>query len=401
MHAMDDTATVLADAQRMRHADREWLSLALMQSRNLTLAWLALFEQHAEAPEPQPAAFFEPALWLAGHAGWRQERWIARNVHRGRGHAADAARTPLASIEPNADTWWSDAALAGRGQGPALPSAFETTRDYLAETLDISLELLHSAAPDDDGLHVFSAALFDEDALQRRFVALAQARGIAAAARLLPERRLQALREPLVFAAQHWMLGSSRGGYVPANEQWAHAEALPEFEIDAQALTWSQYTEFVEDGGYDDPRWWSAEGWQWLCQSGRRAPRDVEQLRHGVLLHRFGQLQRAPAIEPVSMVAWFEADAWCRWAGRRMPTEVEWELAASRGASRGFVWAQVPEWVAGHARAWPGGAPVDATSRVQRGTAWFEPRRLAHPKARRFIAGHRDEGFAGFRSCAV
>ena len=246
--------------------------------------------------------------------------------------------------------------------------------------------------------------MFNEDALLRRFVALAQAQRIEAALRLLPERRRLVLREPLHFAAQRWALGSPPGGYVPANEQWAHDEAVPDFEIDAQALPWSQYAEFVEDGGYDEPRWWSAPGWQWLQASGRRTPRDVEQLRHGVLLRRFGRIQRAPAGEPVSQVAWFEAQAWCSWAGRRLPTEIEWELAASRGASRGFVWGEVPEWVAGHARAWPGGAAVavaDTALRVQRGSAWFEPQRLAHAKARRFVAADRDEGYTGFRSCAA
>jgi formylglycine-generating enzyme required for sulfatase activity len=398
---MNDTAATLADAQRMRHADREWLSLALMQSRNQTLVWLSLFERHADAPEPQPVAFFEPALWLAGHAGWWQERWIARNVERGRGPAADAERAPLASIEPDADAWWSDVALADRARWSAAPPSFETTRAYLAETLEITLDLLHDAAPGDEALHFYRAALFAEDALVRRFVALAQAQRIEAATQLLPARAMHVAREPLPFAAQRWALGSPRGGFVPANEQWAHDESVPEFEIDAQAVNWSQFAEFVEDGGYDEPRWWSDAGWQWLHASERRSPRDVEQLRHGVLLRRFGRLQHAPAIEPASMLAWFEADAWCRWAGRRLATEIEWELAASRGLSRGFVWGEVPEWVAGHARAWPGGASVDGASRVQRGAAWFEPRRLAHPKARRFVAADRDEGGAGFRSCVA
>jgi gamma-glutamyl hercynylcysteine S-oxide synthase len=401
---MNETAATLADAQRMRHADREWLSLALMQSRNQTLAWLALFERQATADAPAPdakGAEVEPALWLAGHAGWRQERWIARNVLRSRGPLADAGRAPLASIEPHADAWWSTEALGDLAQGSVAAPSFEATRAYLAETLETTLDLLRGAAPDDEGLHVYRAALFDEDALLHRFVALAQARRVEAAASLLPAQRLHAAREPLLFAAQHWPLGSPRGGFVPANEQWAHDEAVPEFEIDAQAVTWSQYAEFVADGGYDEPRWWSAEGWQWLQRGERRTPRDVEQLRHGVLLHRFGRLQRAPAIQPVSMVSWFEAEAWCRWAGRRLPTEIEWELAASRGASRGFAWGDVPEWVAGSARAWPGGAPVDRSLRVQRGVAWFEPRRLAHPKARRFCAADRDEVFVGFRSCAA
>lgn len=396
---MNDIASLLADAARMRRADRDLLSLALMQSRNQTLAWLALFESAADAPGPQPPGHFEPALWLAGHAGWLQERWIARNLQRGR--STDAGCAPLASIEPGADRWWGTEGLADRAGWSAVPPTHEATRAYLAETLEVTLDLLRGAAPDDDGLHVYRAALFDEDALQRRFVALAQAQQIAAAQRLVPDRHGLAQRDPLAFAAQRWWLGSPRGGYVPANEQWAHEEAVPEFEIDAQAVAWSQYAEFVADGGYDDRRWWSEPGWRWLQATERRTPRDVEQVRHGVLLRRFGQVQRAPATGPVTMVSWFEADAWCRWAGRRLPTEIEWELAASQGASRGFVWGQVPEWVASHARAWPGAAAApDASLRVQRGCAWFEPRRLVHPKARRFMAADRDEGFAGFRSCA-
>ena len=386
---MNDLSIDLADACGMRAATSDALSLALIQSRNRTLAWLALFE----GDDPTQG---QPALWLAGRAAWMQERGIARNLQRSRGHAvADAPNAPLASIDVNADRWWGQE-FAFEGEAPS----FEATRAYLAETLEITLDLLHGAAPDDNGLHVYRAALFAEDAQLLRFVALAQAQQQERALRLLPERGLRAAREPLWFAAQSWSLGSPPGGYVPANEQWAHDEAVPEFEIDAQPVAWTQFAEFVEDGGYDDPRWWSQAGWQWLRMSERRAPRDVEQLRHGVVLRRFGQLRRAPAGEAVSLLSWYEADAWCRWAGRRLPTEVEWELAASLGMSRGLAWGDVPEWVAGRARAWPGGTAVDAALRVQRGVAWFEPRRLAHPKARRFAAADSDEGFAGFRSCA-
>jgi iron(II)-dependent oxidoreductase len=393
---MTDAATVLADAESMRHADREWLSLALMQSRNLTLAWLALFERPAQAAKP-----FEPALWLAGHVGWWQERCIARNLQRAQGLPGETSPPPLASIEPNADAWWSAETRTDGAHWPNAAPTFEATRAYLAETLETTLDLLRGAPQDDAGLAVYRAALFEEDASLRRFVALAQARRIEAAVQRLPERHRHVVREPLLFAAQGWWLGSLRGGHVPANEQWAHQEAVPEFEIDAQAVTWSQYAEFVEDGGYDDARWWTGAGWAWVQHEQRRTPRDVEQLRHGVVLQRFGRVQRASAAEPASMLSWFEADAWCRWAARRLPTEIEWELAACRGTSRGFTWGDVPEWTAGRARAWPGGPAVDGSLQVQRGAAWFEPRRLAHPKARRFVAAACDEGFAGFRSCAA
>ena len=372
----------LAEAQAMRRADRELLSLALMHARNRTLAWLTTLER------------LPHACWLAGRAGWWQERWISRNVQRSRGAEADATRAPLASIEPQADAWW---ALPMEGAGPTP----EALRSYLAETLEVTLDLLAAADDGDDALHWYRAALFEEDAVVLGLATLAQQQRIDVK-RLLPERVLRPVRAPLWFAAQRWMLGSARGGFVPVAERWAHEEPVPEFEIDAQTVTWQQFAEFVEDGGYDDVRWWSEDGAHWLQTDARRTPRDVEHLRHGVLLQRFGQLVRAPAGEAASMLSWYEAQAWCAWAGRRLPTEVEWELAASSGGSRGVTWSDVPEWTAGRARAWPGGPAVaDATLRVQRGVTWFEPRRLAHPKARRFVAPERDDGFAGFRSCAL
>jgi formylglycine-generating enzyme required for sulfatase activity len=301
-------------------------------------------------------------------------------------------------MDPEADAWWAE---PPSDPAASIPSA-DTVRAYLGATLEITLDLLDGAAEDDAALHFFRAALFEEDALVRRFVALAQARGVAAARSLLPARSLRPARAAVGWPSQRWRLGSERGGFVPAEERWAHEESVPEFEIDAQPVTWSQFAEFVEDGGYDEREHWSEPGWQWLQADGRRTPRDVEQMRGGVLLQRFGRLVRVPAGEAIAGLTAHEADAWCRWAGRRLPTEIEWELVASQGASRGITWGDVAEWTAGRAHAWPGGPSVVAAgARVQRAAAWFEPRRLAHPKARRFVAPERDDGFAGLRSCAI
>jgi formylglycine-generating enzyme required for sulfatase activity len=216
-------------------------------------------------------------------------------------------------------------------------------------------------------------------------------------------------REALWLPAQTFDLGSAPGGLVPAPERWAHPVALPEFEIDAQAVSWARFLEFAEDGGYDDPAWWDSAGWAWAQDAQRRAPRHVEQLHQGVVLQRQGRLQRAASGQAAVHITRHEAQAWCRWAGRRLPTEVEWELAACTAAARGFVWGEVLEWTGGSARGWPGhtALPGDldplpaAGGAVLRGACHATPGRAAHPKARRIVAADEDTLFCGFRSCAL
>jgi ergothioneine biosynthesis protein EgtB len=185
---------------------------------------------------------------------------------------------------------------------------------------------------------------------------------------------------------------------------------VPEFEIDAQAVTWAQYSEFVEDGGYDERRFWSDEGWEWVQREGRRTPRHVDQIRHGVLAHRGGNMVRVPLQQPAVHVSWYEADAWCRWAGRRLPAEVEWEAAAHQGASRGFRWGDVWEWTASTFRPYPGfvadpyrdySQPWFGTHKVLRGASFATRARMRSAKFRNFYRPERDDVFCGFRSCAV
>jgi gamma-glutamyl hercynylcysteine S-oxide synthase len=378
-----------------------------MSARNTTLARAnaAVVSRRGGAPD---GAAVDPPLWILGHAGWYQEAWIARNVQRQRGTAADPARPRLASVESMADTWY-DPAAASRSERWALDLPdLDATRRYLADTLEVTLELLAHAADDDDGLYFYRRAVLHEAMQAESLVRSAQALGVTLA--LPDEPAPSAVRAPLAFPATRWRLGREIGGCVLDNEKWAHEVSLPPFDIDAQPVTWSQYAEFVEDGGYDEPRWWSPEGLSWLGrEGGRRTPRHVEQVRRGVLQRRFGRLVRVGGTRAAVHVTAFEAEAWCRWAGRRLPTEVEWEAAAHLGASRGFRWGEVWEWTCTTLHPYPGFAPDPDRSytmpsigcdRVLRGASFATPSVLRDPKLRHFAPADDDDGFHGFRSCA-
>ena len=396
-------------AQPARRAGKDLLSLALMDARNHSLRWAGAYEQ-ALAPTGLRVPLLpelNPPLWVLGHIGWFQEAWIARNLQRARGAACDPRQARLASIEHQADRWYDPSAVPHDSRWQLDLPDLLATKQYLVATLETTLDLLDAAQETDDGLYLYRLALFHEDMHGEALACMSQTLGFDAG--LLPPPASLAARPALLFPATLHALGANPGGFVFDNEKWAHDVAIPEFEIDAQAVSWAQYTEFVEDGGYDDARCWSAEGWAWVKRVGRRCPRYVEQMRHGVLAQRLGKLTRVPLAQPVVHVNWYEADAWCRWAGRRLPTEVEWEHAALAGASRGLHWGQVWEWTASTFRPYPGFSPDPfrdysqpwfGTHKVLRGASPATRARLRDPRFRSFHLPERDDIFSGFRSCA-
>ncbi|MBC7444967.1 MAG: ergothioneine biosynthesis protein EgtB [Polaromonas sp.] len=408
----------------MRRASRDLLSLALMDARNHTLHLFGQFRNALEAVNyrvPEHPAL-NPPLWLLGHVGWFQERWIGRNLQRSLGArcAPDACR--LASIEPNADRWWDpEQAPHSARWALSLPDS-ANSRAFLLDTLESTLELLEKAESDDDALYFFRLALFQEDLQGEALAGMAQTLGMALDRPLLSAFTpgAMALREPLLIPATTWQMGSAGGseaGFAFDNEQAAHALKVPEFEIDAQAVTWAQFVEFVADGGYDRQDLWHPDGWLWLqaqtAADGRRGPRHVEQIGSAsgaVVQTRFGQPVRMQASQPAMHLTWWEADAWCRWAGRRLPAEVEWELAAHSAGRRGFRWGDVWEWTGTTFRAYPGfapgpgqawSAPFFGSHKVLRGASFATRARMKHPNFRNHSHPDRDDLFCGFRSCAL
>jgi len=145
-------------------------------------------------------------------------------------------------------------------------------------------------------------------------------------------------------------MGTSGEPWALDNEKPAHTVRVPSFFIDTTPVTNAAYTAFIADGGYGDPRWWTPDGWDHRQRAGLSAPmtwkREAGEWVHTV----FGVTEPVPPAEPVMHVCWYEADAYARWAGRRLPTEAEWEKAArfdpATGRSRRFPWgddAPAPE----------------------------------------------------------
>jgi ergothioneine biosynthesis protein EgtB len=353
---------------------------------------------------------------------WFQERWIGRNLQRARGVQCDPLQARLASIEPNADRWWDSDQVAHDTRWTLDLPGVDSCRAYLLDTLESTLELLEKAGDDDDALYFYRLCLFHEDMHAEAFAYMAQTLGLPLDKPLQAAFTPQpmALREPLLVPATTWQMGSASGagaGFSFDNERAAHAISVPEFEIDAQPVTWAQYVEFVADGGYDRAELWQPEGWHWLqglaASEGRRGPRYVEQIGVGsgaVLQTRFGQTMRMQGSQPAMHMSWWEADAWCRWAGRRLPAEVEWEVAAHTAARRGFFWGNVWEWMGTTFRPYPGFAPDPyrtysepwfGTHKVLRGASFATRARMKHPKYRNFYLPGRDDVFCGFRSCSL
>jgi len=420
MAAMSVSLVRDIDSPAMRRAGRDLLSVALMDARNHTLH---LAEQLHQAMEQAGSrmiacADVDPLAWSLGHIGWFQEWWIARNMQRSRGQRCDPGSARLPSLEPSADHWWDDAqSRPAQRWSMELPD-LDTLKGYLLATLETTLELLDKAAETDDGLYFFRLALAHEDMHGEALIVTAQALGLALRIDLPPP---VASRAPLLVPATRWTMGGSApGGFSPDNERPPYVVAVPEFEIDAQVVNWTQYVEFVDDGGYDRSEFWDPAGWQWLqhqaaregSEAGGRAPRFVQQIgvaSGAVMQTRFGSPRRMLGTQPAMHVSWWEADAWCRWAGRRLPAEVEWELAAGGAARRGFRWGDVWEWTGSTARAYPGfkADPWRAYSqacfgshKVLRGASFATRGRMKTPLFRNFELPHCDHLFAGFRSCA-
>jgi len=153
-------------------------------------------------------------------------------------------------------------------------------------------------------------------------------------------------RNDVQVARGSYVLGATDEPWAYDNELAAHEVELRSFRIERTPVTNAAFAEFVEDGGYHLSKLWTAEGWEWREAESVEAPLYWERADGGWERPRFGRREPVPPDEPVQHVSCYEAEAFARWAGKRLPTEVEWERAAAWDGRRGkrrFPWGQ--EWM--------------------------------------------------------
>ena len=311
-------------------------------------------------------AIVNPPRWELGHVAWFQEWWCLRD-----------AREDHASILPDADRLYNSATVPhdARWKLP-LPSF----RDTLAYREAVTERLIARLERGEADRYFVQLAVRHEDMHAEAFHYTRQTLGYEAHG--APARVVHQGDED--YAGGVFRLGASPGGeFAFDNEKWSHPVVLQPFRMARGCVTNAEYEQFVEAGG-DPPRYW-----------------------RGNEVRRFDQwLARTPD-EPVLHVSWHQAQAYCRFAGRRLPTEAEWEYAALAGLEgTGSVW----EWTASPFLPYPGfvrdpykeySEPWFGTHKVLRGGSFATPARIARPRFRNFYTPDRADIFAGFRTCAA
>ncbi len=322
---------------------KENLATELEDARRRTLALLAPLPDAALTRQHSP--LMSPLAWDLAHVGNYEDLWLVR------GAGADAVGVSYDHLY--------DAFRNSRAERIKLPLLDPAgARSYLVTVRARALECLErvelgSGRPLFEHGYVYKMVLQHEHQHDETMLATLQlmdAPGYQAAlgSSVAPPARSSTARrgsEVLVDGGP-FVMGTSSDTWAYDNERPAHVVDLAPFWIDRLPATNRDWLEFVGDGGYHDRRWWSAGGWSWRCHAELEHPGAWQY--HGTgswSIDRFGHHRELPLDEPVQHVCWYEADAYARWRGRRLPTEAEWEKAASWHApsetKRRYPWGNV------------------------------------------------------------
>lgn len=421
---------------------------AIRDARSRTLALVAdLTDEQLMGPKLR---IVNPLRWEIGHVAWFQEKWVLRRDNTG-------------SIRADADALYDSIAIPHdtRWDLP-LPSRAETLA-YMQRVLDRMLERLNTTPPNDEEAYFYYLALFHEDMHDEAFTYTRQTLGYPrpSFAALSGEARTGGgpLPGDVEIRGGTFLLGGTPDlPFVFDNEKWAHPVEMYPFRIARAPVTNGEFAAFVEDKGYLRREFWSEDGWRWREAVGAERPVYWQPASGGYRTRRcYDEILPLEVNQPVIHVNWYEADAYCRWAGRRLPTEAEWEVAASAeprpdgqgftGRKRQFPWGDefpsprranldgdtggcidvgalpdgdspfgcrqmignVWEWTSTTFGPYPGfvvdpykeySQPWFGTHKVLRGGCWVTRSRMIRNTWRNFYTPDRRDVLAGFRTCA-
>lgn len=278
-----------------------------------------------------------PLLWEIGHLAWFHEYFVLRRID-GKDPILPHTDKLYDSMKVHHDTRW-DLEL------PDLHGTFQ----YMRAVEDAMIERLGDGEVSEDETYLYQLSVFHEDMHDEAFTYTRQTLGYPApefrAARDQPAPTTGAHPGDAEVPGGNIALGSRPGGiFVFDNEKWAHEVAVEPFQIAKAPVTNSNFLAFVEDGGYRDAHFWEKDGWAWRESENVECPVYWRRGEDGGWWTRaFDKEVPLPPYQPVSHVNWHEATAWCRWAGRRLPSEIEWEAAASYGPEAGELLFDAPK----------------------------------------------------------